>query len=73
MSMAPLFDIQLPAFDSSHWWLRNEIFFQEVYFSTGILLLNQEQGLKMNTVFKLMTVPREQRNKTSVQAGKHFF
>jgi hypothetical protein len=54
--MAPLFDIQLPAFDGSHWWLRNENIFQDVYFSPGILLLNQEQELKTKAVFKLMTL-----------------
>jgi hypothetical protein len=48
-------------------------FFQDVCFSPGILLLNLQQGLKMNAVFKLMTFPEAQRNKTIVRAGKHFF
>jgi len=55
MSMAPLFDIQLPEFDSSHWWLKTNCFFKK-FISPGILLLNQEQGLEMNAVFKLMTL-----------------
>jgi len=32
MSMAPSFDIQVPAFDSSRWWLKNEKFFSRSVF-----------------------------------------
>jgi hypothetical protein len=46
-------------------------FCQDVCFSPGILLLNQQQGLKMDAVFKLMTLLLQ--HKGSVQAGRHFF
>jgi hypothetical protein len=48
-------------------------FSQELYFSVGSPLLNREQRLQMNAVFKLMTAPPAERSKTSVQDGKDFF